>query len=361
MPVLDVLSGNQLQAVSGRRGRPVLGDLLLAARADLPGRMAFQQRERELALQEQEQQLQAQALAVQERAQQDAAEAQRRGQRQQVIGTAISGVGQAAQVATLAHSTGVLKSLGIGGSSAASGGAAVAPSTAAGTALIAAEESAGLAGAQSASAAAPAASGAAGTVGALAAGAGGGVVGTAAGRAHQAFAPRALELAETFPFGFFLPKGATRKLAGAKFGAVSGAATGFVLSGGNPIGAIAGGILGGLGGAGICIILTACAENAEEIALAKRYREWYMSTEAKRGYYMLAEPIAARMQADEAYRQRIRHALVLPLLRYGAHALGETDARPSLEDQDVAGAFLDLCQYLGRSVPQYVRYTGEVV
>ena len=61
MPVLDVLSGNQLQAVSGRRGRPVLGDLLLAARADLPAQRAFQQRERELTLQEEEQRLQEQA------------------------------------------------------------------------------------------------------------------------------------------------------------------------------------------------------------------------------------------------------------------------------------------------------------
>ena len=351
MPVLDVLSGNQLQAVSGRRRRPILGDLLLQASADLPAQRAFQQRERELGLQEEEQRLQAQALTRQEQAQRDAAAAQARGQRQQVIGTAISGAGQAAQTYVLAKGAGLL-----GGGTTTTGGA-LAPATVEGAGLLAAEEGAGMA----ASGAAPAASGAAGTAGSLAAGAGGGVVGTAAGRVNQAFAPRALEKAQTFPFGFFLSEGTNRKLAGGMVGAVSGAATGWALSGGNPIGAIAGGVLGGLGGAGICIILTACAESAEEIALAKRYRERFMSTEAKRGYYMLAESIAARMQEDETYCQHIRQALVLPMLRWGAYALGESVMHPSANDEDIAWAFLSLCESLGQSVRQYVRNTGEIV
>lgn len=338
MPVLDVLSGNQIQAVSGRRRRPVLGDLLLAARAELPGRMAFQQRERELALAEQEQQLQSQALSVQERAQQDAADAQRRGQRQQVIGTAISGVGQAAQVGMLAKGTGVLS-----GATTAAGGAAVVPSSAAGSSLIAAEEGAGLAGAQSASATGAAAPSALGT---LAAGAGVAAVGAGAGYGlSKAPIPR---------YG--------RALSGAAAGAGMGALAGtFVFPGiGTAAGAIIGGIAGGLTG-GLCIVLTACAENAEEIALAKRYRERWMSKEAKRGYYMLAEPIAARMQTDAAYCSLIRHVLVEPLLRYAAFDLGETKEYPTTEDYDVAGTFLGLCEELGRSVPQYVRDTGEVV
>ena len=350
MPVLDVLSGNQLQAIRGSRGRPVLGDLLLQARADLPARMAFQQRERELALQ-------ADALTRQEQAAREAVTAQQRSQRQQGIATAISGVGQGAMlVETVAPGTlkGLATSAGI-----LSPAAAAAPSAAA-TAGTTAEF--GLAAAPAAGPAASggaAAAGGTGVLGAVAGGAGGAVVGTAAGRLHQAYAPSWLEQAETFPFGFFLSKGATQKLAGAKFGGVVGAATGFLTGG--PVGAVIGGIGGALGGAGICIILTACAESAEEIALAKRYREHYMNTAAKRGYYMVAEPIAARMQHDEIYCQHIRHALVLPLLRYGAYTLGETAQRPSLKDEEMAEAFLGLCEGLGRSVRQYVRQTGEIV
>lgn len=337
MPVLDILSGNQLQAVSGRRRRPILGDLLLEARADLPARMAFQQRERELALQEEDQRLNAQALARQEQAQREAAAAQARGQRQQVIGTAISGVGQAGQLYVLGKSGGLFG----GGTTAAS--ATAAPSTAAGTSLIAAEESAGLAGAESASATAPAATGSLST---LAAGAGIAAIGAGAGYGlSKAPIPR---------YG--------SALAGAGAGAGLGALAGtFVFPGiGTAAGAIIGGIAGGLTG-GLCIIATACAQSAEEIALAKRFRERFMSPEAKRGYYVLAEGIAARMQADPDYCHTIRHGLVLPLMRYGAWELGETEKHPSVQDQDIAGVFLGLCEELGRSVRQYTRQTGEVI
>ena len=107
MPVLDLLSGNQFQAVSGRRRRPILGDLLLAASADLPNQRAAEQRDREL-------DLQAQGLAQQEQFQREAAAAQKRAQRQQVIGTAIAGAGQAGQLYFLAKDTGLLKGLGVG-------------------------------------------------------------------------------------------------------------------------------------------------------------------------------------------------------------------------------------------------------
>lgn len=354
MPILDILSTNQLQAVRGRRPRPILGDLISLAAEDLPAQYLARQRREELDLQREEMDLRAQALTREEAAQREAAASQRRTQRQQILGTAISGVGQGAALTELAR-PGTLSKLLPGGAGATSTGAALAPSTAEGAALLATEESAGLA-----------ASGAAGgesaglgsiSLGSVASGLGGAAVGASVGKFSQQ-SPRALELANTFPFGFFLPKGATSRLASARVGLGVGGLLGYLTGG--PVGGIIGAVGGGLG-VGLCIVLTACAENAEEIALAKRYRERFMSTEAKRGYYMLAEPVAARMRADTAYCQHIRHALVLPLLRVAAHALGEGDTYPSVEDQEVAHAFLDSCEFLGRSVRQYVRQTGEVV
>ena len=55
MALLDVVSTNQIQAVSGRRRRPILGDILQASLPTLAQNRAFrlQQDELELARQEQ--------------------------------------------------------------------------------------------------------------------------------------------------------------------------------------------------------------------------------------------------------------------------------------------------------------------
>ena len=185
-------------------------------------------------------------------------------------------------------------------------------------------------------------------------------MGTAAGRAHQAFAPRALELAETFPFGFFLSEGATRKLAGAKFGGGTGAAAGFLTGG--PVGAVIGGIGGALGGAGLCIIVTACSDNYEEIALAKRYRAKHMSRNQLKGYYCVSDDIVEKMEHDIQYRSNIRTRLVEPLLRVGAERLGEEyGGKPSDEDKATAVQFLSLLERIGSEMPYYQRKNGEII
>ena len=346
MPVLDILSGNQFQAVSGRRRRPILGDLLLQARADLPAQLAFQQRERELTLQ-------AKAMTRQEQAQREAAAAQERAQQQQVIGTAISGVGRAGALYPLVKDTGVLKSLGLSGGGTA---ATAAPATTEGAALLAAEESAGMAATGAGATGAEAATGfpALASAGGAAAGASIAAAGAIGGKLTG-------QQVEQKVGGTW-----EGKLAGHATGAATGAALG-ALAGtvvfpgiGTAAGAVIGAAAGGLS-ATFCILVTACAEHPDEIALARRYRDAKMSKAAIRGYYMLAEPIAARMHTDAAYCHQIRRALVLPLLRFGAHELEETRQRPSLHDEDISIAFLELCEGVGESVRQYTRQTGEVV
>lgn len=346
MPALDVISGNQLQAVSGRRGRPVLGDLLLAARADLPGRLAFQQRERELALQEQEQQLQAQGLAVQERAQREATEAQQRAQGQQVIGTAISGVGQGAQLYTLAKETGVLSSLGLGGGAASGAtalGGAAAPTTAYATG--AAAEAVPVA------TATPAATGAIGSL------ASGGAIAGASGIAGR-LTGKPVEQ-KVGGFGGKVAGHATGAATGAGIGALAGT---FVFPGiGTAAGAVIGAIAGGLG-ASFCVLHEASYGcDSLEVQIARQFRDRFLTTAQLRAYYGQYEPVADRMRHDKAYRMHVRTVLTDRLVRYGAAVMQIPYAPPSRADVEVARTFLRQLALAGEHMPPFRRKNGDLV
>ena len=140
-------------------------------------------------------------------------------------------------------------------------------------------------------------------------------------------------------------------------GAALGAGAGFLIAG--PLGAVIGGVAGGLGG-GFCIMVTACADNLEEIELARHFRDKYMSHAQLRAYYAIAEPIVVRMNADEVYCQEIRTALVKPLLRYGAYLLNESTTPPSQHDSAVANSFLSWLEALGSHMQPFSRQNGEV-
>lgn len=161
---------------------------------------------------------------------------------------------------------------------------------------------------------------------------------------------------------------------GIAFGAGIGFATG------GPVGAIAGGISGGLsanvnvgGEAGesergsdlnVCIIVTAAtSRDSEEVEVTRVFRDNKMTDAEIRGYYILAEPIAARMGKDEEYRQAIKKSLVDPLVKYGRFVVGMplNAEAPDHAETRVAQVFLAMCSILGEANPYFKRSNGEEV
>jgi len=332
MPALALApSLNQITSLTGRVPRVSLAESL---RAIAPGalfeRRQFEQEQTAAAQAERQAEQQARVVSLQEAALDLQARQQAAAQRQQTVGNVISGASTVAVGALAAKELGLI------------GGVAAPAAEVAGATTGAAAAEVGLGVAPAA-----ASQGAVGTLGSLASAA----LPAAAGAGLGFGVGKLVNLIPGESTGARVGKGLG--------GAALGAGAGFLAGG--PIGAIAGGLFGGLGGGGLCILVTACAEHPEEIALAKRYRALHMSKAAVRGYYVLAEPIAARMQQDKAYCGYIREALVEPLLRYGAYQLHETETRPTENDRAVAGAFLDLCDELGKSVRTYRRQTGEWV
>ena len=345
MPVLDVLSGNQLQAVSGRRGRPVLGDLLLQARADLPARMAFQQRERELRLQADEQRLQADAITRQEQAAREAAAAQARAQRQQGFATAISGVGQGALLTEIA-APGTLKGLAT-----SAGIFSPATTTAGVTAGTTAEF--GLAATPAAGPGIVASGGVLGALGNPAIGggwlAGAGIVG--AGLLASSYAgPAVNKLAGG---------GIKGRLAGAGAQAAVGALAGTAILPGP--GTLVGAGLGFVKGLIGCVIVSAAhGRDSDEVRVARAFRDTHMTRNQLKGYYAFSEQVVPRMENDAAYKQHVTATLVDPLVRYGRFLM-HAAPRPSQRDICVTLSFLDFLEQTGKTLPYFQRRNGEIV
>ena len=349
MPALALTpSLNQITSLTGRAPRISLAESLREiAPGALYARRQFTQEQASADLAERQLEQQGRGVSLQDAALDLQARQQASQQRQQTVGNAISGV------TTLGTGVVTAKQLGLFG-----GATLPAAEVAAGQTALGASTSAGLTATGAAAEAVPAATAAPALASSGASGAG-----LLGGGSLAAAAPYAVGAAAGIGVGYGASKGLSaaglhgrpnRALSGAIGGAVAGT---IVAPGiGTLIGAGVGGLIGGL-----CILVTACAEHPEEIALAKRYRDRYMTTEARRGYYVLAEPIAARMKQDQCYRNHIRRALVEPLLRYGAYELHETDVKPSEHDKTVTFGFLDLCEELGESIQHYRRENGEWV
>ena len=351
MPALALTpSLNQITSLTGRAPRISLAESLREiAPGALYARRQFTQEQASADLAERQLEQQGRGVSLQDAAVDLQAREQASRQRQQTVGNAISGV------TTVGTGVVTAKQLGLFG-----GATLPAAEVAAGQTALGASTSAGLTATGAAAEAVPAATAAPELASSGASGAG-----LLGGGSLAAAAPYAGVAAVGLGVGYGLSKAPIPRYGKVLSGAAAGAGTGalagtFVFPG---IGTAAGAIIGGIGGAigGLCILVTACAEHPKEIALARRYRDRYMTTEARRGYYVLAEPIAARMKQDPCYRNHIRRALVEPLLRCGAYELYETDVKPSEHDKTVTFCFLHLCEELGKSIQSYRRETGEWV
>ena len=109
-----------------------------------------------------------------------------------------------------------------------------------------------------------------------------------------------------------------------------------------------------------CIIVTACTSiDSEEVKIARAYRDKYMDTQTRRGYYMLADQIVPILQSNEELRKLCLEHLVLPMIRFGKWKLCKTSEHPSPIDCSVTKNFLALCHDIGGTVKRYTRANSE--
>jgi hypothetical protein len=376
------ISNPQLQATTGYEPRLSLADIVQQEVPNLYAAKQAELQQEQIAQQNRGLDIQQKSIAAQQALQQQELQAQLSGQQQQTLGSAITGAGTAGQLALQVPAVKSLLGLSKAGETAttagatALGGPSSAPTAAytTGTAAEAVDAppatgylyGTGISGAPAASGGAGSTLttgvlGNAGVVGSIAGGVGGGLAGGTLGKASQKFAPHALEVAQTFPFGFFTSDKTTRRLSGAHLGLVAGAGLGFATGG--PVGAIIGGIFGGLKGGGVCIIHEAAyGPRSIEVKIAQAYRDTFLDLPMQRAYHKLYEPVAAHMQQDAAYRMHLRRTLVDRLIRYGAAHVGIPYAPVQPGDRETAEAFLAQLRAEGqRMTAPYHRRNGEVI
>ncbi len=156
-------------------------------------------------------------------------------------------------------------------------------------------------------------------------------------------------------------------VAGAAAGAASGAGMG-ALAGtlifpgvGTGVGALIGGAGGAISG-GLCILHEASyGTDSPEVAIARRFRDTYLSTAQKRAYYALYEDVASTMRRDPTYRAHIRHTLTDRLVRVGASMLRVPYAPLEPGDLETAESFLEQLRVVGAQMGPYQRRSGEWV
>lgn len=145
-------------------------------------------------------------------------------------------------------------------------------------------------------------------------------------------------------------------------GALGGALTGFVASGFNPLGALVGGIFGGVGSKNKCVIVTAATSpDSIEVDMAREFRDKFVDRTTLRGYFMVAEWLVPTMQENEIVKTLVKEHLVDSLTRYAEWKLGYTKEHPSVVDCVVVRNFLSFCRDLGSTVKEFIRQDGEVV
>jgi hypothetical protein len=98
-----------------------------------------------------------------------------------------------------------------------------------------------------------------------------------------------------------------------------------------------------------------------EVAIARQFRDRYLTRAQCRAYYFHFTPVAEKMHQDSAYRMHVRTALVDRLVRVGAERLGVAYARPSAKDRHVAAQFLQRLAVLGKDMPAVSRPDGSVI
>jgi hypothetical protein len=111
-----------------------------------------------------------------------------------------------------------------------------------------------------------------------------------------------------------------------------------------------------------CVIITACtSDNSAEVAIARAYRDKYLSQRQLRGYYMIAEKLVPRMVKSTRLTRFIKNWLVDPLISYGHHVLVKSMPAPTIYARCVTNLFLGLIACIGRTRKQFTRANGEVI
>ena len=147
-------------------------------------------------------------------------------------------------------------------------------------------------------------------------------------------------------------------------GALSGAASGFVTSGFNPVGALVGLVSGAVGSRNKvgCIIVTACTDkNSYEVKITREFRDKYMDNMSLRGYYMIAEQIVPLIQKYGWFKKFIKRNLVDRLVDVGEYVLGKKEEKPKILSRIVTWSFLKMCRITGATRREFVRCTGEAI
>ena len=147
-------------------------------------------------------------------------------------------------------------------------------------------------------------------------------------------------------------------------GVLGGAATGFVGSGFNPVGAIVGAIAGGIGSKNKspCIIVTACTDPySYEVNVARAYRDHYMDVFDLRGYYWIANHLTKHIDNCYIIKKNVKKYLVDKLVDYGEWRLGMKENKPKRISTIVTKVFLATCRFIGKLIPRVVRPNREVI
>lgn len=112
-----------------------------------------------------------------------------------------------------------------------------------------------------------------------------------------------------------------------------------------------------------CIIVTACCgADSEEVNITREYRDKFMTGEHKKGYYYIADSIVPIMESSPEFKAVVKEKLVDSLIRYGKWKLGYTREHPSELDCAVTKNFLNYCRDIGSTIHgPYVRPNGEEV
>ena len=110
----------------------------------------------------------------------------------------------------------------------------------------------------------------------------------------------------------------------------------------------------------LCIIITAATNpHSYEVNVTREYRDRYLSQQTLRGYYMVAEKIVPLMYKSKRFKKFIKKHLVDHIVRHCEWGIGLRDKKP-LKSSLVTTTFLGFCDFIGSTVPSFIRNNGEV-
>jgi len=87
----------------------------------------------------------------------------------------------------------------------------------------------------------------------------------------------------------------------------------------------------------VCIIVTACtSSDSEEVNIARKYRDKFLTPDELRGYYMIAEIVVPLINKYKWIRKITKNILVDNLIEYGRYALEKTELESNYCDESVS-------------------------